>query len=40
MALATVDLVTPKAVAKHELLFHKPASEAEEGLLNIYVGLK
>ncbi len=33
-----MDLVTPKAGAKHELLFNEPASEV--GLLNIQVGLK
>ncbi len=33
-----VNLVAPKATAKHELLFNKPVLEAR--LLNIEVGLK
>jgi hypothetical protein len=33
-----MNLVTPKATAKHELLFNKPVLEAR--LLNIEVGLK
>jgi hypothetical protein len=33
MSLTFVNLVTPKAQAKHELLFNKPASEV--GLLHI-----
>jgi hypothetical protein len=38
ISLSVVNLLTPKAGAKHELLFNKPACVAD--LLNIQVGLK
>jgi hypothetical protein len=38
IAMNVENLVTPKAGAKHELLFNKRASEA--GLLNVYVRFK
>ncbi len=36
--MIVMNLVTPKATTKHELLFNKPVLEAR--LLNIEVGLK
>ncbi len=38
ISLSNVNLLTPKAGAKHELLFNKPASMVS--LLNIQIGLK
>jgi hypothetical protein len=35
IAMIAINLATPKAVAKQELLFNKLASET--GLLNIYI---